>query len=256
MPEDAVTYYDANFAPERTVVAIFGDITESEAVKLTEKYFGKWKATPQTEQPLPPIPENLSERIVTKENDKAQAVTYYGYAGITIDNEDRYALDLLDSVLSGIYWPGGRLHHRLRGGNLVYVTHAYSVNSREPGFFAIYAASAPADQAEVQRIIDEELERIKTEPVPADELERAKEVCATANVVYRKQTDRDMAGIAVAGEMSGLGYDYLDDYVERINALTAEDLMAVADKYLVNPVIVIASPPLSEEEVAPEETEE
>ena len=256
MPEDAVSYYNANFAPERTVVAIFGDITESEAVKLAEKYFGKWDATPQPEPLLPLIPENPVERIVTKENDKVQAVTYYGYAGITVDDEDRYALDLLDSVLSGIYWPGGRLHYRLRGGNLVYVTHAYSVTSREPGFFAIYAASSPADQAEVQRIIDEEIERIKTEPVPADELERAKEVCATTNAVYRKQTDRDMAGIAVAGELSGLGYDYLDDYVERINALTAEDLMAAAGKYLVNPIIVIASPPIPEEEGDTEETEE
>jgi zinc protease len=99
----------------------------------------------------------------------------------------------------------------------------------------------------VQRIIDEEIERIKTEPVPAEELERAKEVCATTNAVYRKQTDRDMAAIAAGGELAGLGYDYMDDYVERINALTAEDVMAVADKYLVNPVIVIASPPISEE---------
>ncbi|MCP4228774.1 MAG: insulinase family protein [bacterium] len=253
--EDALSYYQANFAPERTFVAVFGDIDEREAADLVEKYFGKWEATPRPEPALPPIPTNYDERVVTKENDKAQAVTYYGFAGITVDDEDRYALDLIDSVLSGIYWPGGRLHNRLRGGNLVYVTHAYNATGREPGFFAIYAASAPADQAEVRRIIDEEIERIKTEPVPAEELERAKEVCATTNAVYRRQTDGDMAGLATGGELAGLGYDYLDDYVERIDALTADDVMETANKYLVSPVIVIASPPTPEEYVTPEETE-
>jgi len=87
-------------------------------------------------------------------------------------------------------------------------------------------------------------------------LERAKEVCATTYAVYRRQTDRNMASGAAGGELAGLGYDYLDDYVDRINALTADDVTEAANKYLNNPIIVIASPPLPEENVIPEKTKE
>jgi zinc protease len=243
--DDVVNYYDTVVVPENVIVSVVGDIDEAYVTRKLIKEFSGWKQGGAV-LPVPAVDPVPSAETVEYATDKEQAVVYVGFYGPTYD-EDRYALDLLDSVLSGIYLPGGRLHAQLRGAGLVYVVHAYVARGMDPGFFGIYAACEPKNRDKVLAIINEELERIKTEPVPEDELERAKEVCVSVDAVYYRQTNGDIAATSARDEFFGLGYDDRWHYAERIEALTADDVLDVANRYLVNPVVVMAGPDIKEE---------
>jgi zinc protease len=239
--DDVVDYYDTVVVPENIVVSVVGDINEAYVTGKLVKEFSGWKPSGRF-LPVPAVdPSPAAAETVEYGTDKEQTVIYIGFYGPTYD-EDRYALDLIDSVLSGIYLPGGRLHTRLRGEGLVYVIHAYVARGMNPGFFGIYAACAPENSYKVLAVINEEIEKIKTEPVPEDELERAKEVCVSVDAVYYRQTNGDIASTSARDELFGLGFDDRWHYEERIKALTAADISTVANKYLINPIVVVTSP--------------
>jgi zinc protease len=239
--DEVIDYYNTVVEPENVVVSVVGDIDGAYVTGKLAKELSDWKPGVSA-LPVPAVdPAPTVAETVEYGTDKEQAVIYLGFYGPTYD-EDRYALDLIDSVLSGIYLPGGRLHSRLRAGGLVYVVHAYVARGMDPGFFGIYAACAPENRRKVLDIINEEVERIKTEPVPEEELDRAKEVCVSVDAVYYRQTNGDIASTSARDEIFGLGFDDRWHYAERIEALTAADVMAAANKYLINPVVVITGP--------------
>jgi zinc protease len=158
------------------------------------------------------------------------------------DVEDRDALLVLDSVLSGVQWPAGRLHKELRGRGLVYLVHAHSfLGYGGPGYFGIYALTQPAKVKEVTRLIREHVKRVKDAPVPADELERARKMAVTVTLLGR-QTNDALATNAALDELYGLGYDFSDDFAERVNAVTREDVQRVARKYLTRHAAVVVRP--------------
>jgi zinc protease len=243
--DDVFEYYNMVVTPENVIVSVVGDIDEAYVTKKLIREFSGWEpARTPLREPAVDAPPSAPE-IVDYATEKEQSLVYVGFYG-PIYNEDLYALDLIDSILSGIYLPGGRLHARLRGEGLVYVTHAYVARGVDPGFFGIYAACAPENRDKVLGIIEEEIDAIKAEPVPDEELERAKEVCVSVDAVYYRQTNGDIASTSARDELYGLGYDDRWYYAERIGALTAEDVLAVANEYFVNPVVVITGPAVKE----------
>ena len=148
---------------------------------------------------------------------------------------------MLDAVLSGVRFPAGRLYKRLRDEGLVYSMHAYNVFGTDPGYFAIYAATAPANAAKARAVIEEELEKIKAAPPTEEELNTARENWLTM-LALDNQDNGDVAYTGAREEAVGLGYDWRDGFVAKLNAVTGEDVSAAARKYLVNPVVVITSP--------------
>ena len=64
------------------------------------------------------------------------------------------AMDVLDAVTSGIYYPGGWLHTELRGNQLVYVVHAYNFTGYDTGYFGLYAATYDEALDQAMEIID------------------------------------------------------------------------------------------------------
>ncbi|UCE27427.1 MAG: insulinase family protein [Candidatus Coatesbacteria bacterium] len=153
--DDVVDYYDTVVVPENVIVSIVGDVDEAYVTRKLIKEFSGWKPG-GTVLAVPAVdPAPAAVETVEYATDKEQSVVYVGFYGPIYD-EDRYALDLIDSILSGIYLPGGRLHASLRGAGLVYVVHAYVARAMDPGFFGIYAACEPKNRDKVLAIIDEE----------------------------------------------------------------------------------------------------
>ena len=239
---DAYAYYEKYVTPSNVVVAVVGDVDPERVRRIGEKYLGEWYP-PRSPEPIVPLDAAPVERkVVWEKTDNEQAVIYYGFATVKYGAEDEYALRMLDAALSGVFLPGGRLHTRLRGEGLVYVVHAFTVFGRDPGYFGIYAATAPDKAEKVVAIIDEELERIKSTPLTADEMALARENWLTMNALYNSQSNADVASLAARDELAGLGYNWRDKFGERISAVTAADVMNAARTYLVHPVVVITTP--------------
>jgi zinc protease len=230
---DVVNFWNRVLDPRRTVLAIYGDVNASEVRRVVEYLFGPMKANANFAPNVPPI-KPLAQRVDAEQSKPgiAQTVLYFAYPGIAIKDEDRYALTVLDGALSGIDYPGGRLHQRLRDSQLVYGVHAFPMTGIEGGSFLIVAATTKDKRDEVKRIIEEEVARITSADISPEELERAKGMAITEHAV-QLQTNGGQESGAISNELFGLGYKEDNAYDARINAVTIEDVRRVAQRLLI-----------------------
>ena len=244
--DDVWDYYEAYVKPDNMVLAVFGAADSAYAKSLVEKHFLEFsgKTVPAKSSLDPPLKENI---IVSEKTGWKQAAVFYGFRSCAVSDEDKYALDVLDGVLSGIYSPGGRLHTKLRNSELVYLVHAHNRLGLDPGWFSIYASCLPHNLERVQKIITQEVVKIGQDLVSDQELKIAKGMCIAAEQVHRRQTASQQSAAACLGELYGLGYDSYLKYEAKIAAVTAQDVMRVARKYFTHYVQVESVPETVEE---------
>jgi zinc protease len=157
-------------------------------------------------------------------------------------SEDWYAMRVLDAIISGIGYPGGWLHDTLRGQQLVYIVHAWNYALKGKGYFAVMAATSPATADSALGVIRGKIAKVKNEYVTDEEIELAKRVCNIMEDLYFSQTTAAQANLATQYEVLGLGYDYRARLRERIGAVTKEDVMEVARKYLNESATILIRP--------------
>jgi len=245
---DLAAHHAAHVTPGNTVVTVFGDVSASAALAQVERAFKDW--APSTRETPVPIdePARTEPERVTSYHDRAQTVVFMGYQGMPYSSSDRYAMEVLDGIVSGINYPGGWLHTDLRGNSLVYVVHAFNWTGLDEGYFGIYAATYDEALEQALNIIDGHMARVAAEPVTDEELEHAKRLCVIMNET-QKQTNSLQARDAAVSELYGLGCDYNEHYAERIAGVTKEDVQRVARQYLTNPVTILRRPNPPEEQV-------
>jgi zinc protease len=245
--DDLVFHHAAFVRPENTVLTVFGDVDAEAILSMVEKTFRNWQPTGEARPAIYVEPARVASKTVTSHHDRAQTVIFRGYRGMPYSSEDRYAMDVLDAITSGIYYPGGWLHTDLRGQGLVYVVHAYNWTGYDTGYFGVYAATFDEALDQAMEIIDGDLARITEEQVTDEELAQAKQLCIIMDETS-KQTNQDQASDVAIAELYGLGYDFTADYADRISEITKDDVIRVARKYLEEPVTVIRRPEPAEGE--------
>lgn len=229
--EDLAEFHQKYCIPNNMVLAIFGDVDSAEVISKVKERFAGFRRRDFMPPKIADEEMLKSPRSQEITKDITQAVIYMGFPGITVKSEDVCAIEVLDAVLSGISLPGGRLHDRLRSNQIVYVVHAYNQPGVDPGFFAIYAGTTPDKIDTALGIIREEIERVRKDPIPDEELERGKRMCISAKQIGL-QTNSSQALAMGLDELYGLGYDNISHYEKRINAVTKDNVKQVADKYL------------------------
>jgi zinc protease len=229
---DLQAYWNRVMLPNSIVISIYGDVNAAEVQRAATEIFKDFKRPGKiTLTPVPaPALTKLTEATQTRPG-LAQTVLFWGYPGIEVRDEDRYALDVLDAALSGANLPGGRLHARLRDNQLVYAVHAYDSPGLDPGMFVIYAATTKENRDKVRDIVNEEVQRARDSDFSSDELVRAKTMSIAADAID-SQTNQAQASQSASDELFGLGYRNSERYEQRINAITLEDVRRVAQKYL------------------------
>ncbi len=230
--DDVANYWKRVLQPQNTVVAVYGDVKPAEVEKLTAYLLGNFKAAgaPLSAPPKPAPPAQMKTANIEKAG-VTQTAMWYGFPAISVENPDRYAIDVLDAAMSGANLPGGRLHARLRDAELVYVVHAYDSPGLDPGVFILYAATTKENQPRARAIIDEEIQKVRDAEIAPVELERAKSMSISAHAIGM-QSNGDQALSAATDELYGLGYRSDDDYAAKINAVTLADVQRAAQKYL------------------------
>jgi zinc protease len=241
---DAVAFHQRYATPTNMVLAIVGDIDIERTTAWVERAFAGFQSRPLAFPPVPAEPAATQTRREVKQTRKQVAAIYLGFPGTTITNlHDRYALHILDAILSGIGFPGGWLHTDLRGRQLVYVVHAFNWLGLEPGYFGIMAATQPHQADQVVDLILQHVDKAKAGAISDAELTRAKQLAIIAERL-EGQTNSDLAATAGLNELYGLGYDFSAREVERLQQVTKADVHRVAQRYLQHPTIVITTPTL------------
>lgn len=244
--EQVGDFYRRHVTAPHTVVAIFGDVDVDQAEALVRKHFG---ALPADSPPMPsatsdPASTEPSLYIKRKPPTRGAAGLCLGFPGMRItDPRDTVRMAVLDTIISGYRYPTGWLQDNLRGGDrsLVYEVHAINQPGLIPGTFFMYAACQPDKVSEVYTIITQQLERARAGEFSPEELERARTIIITTELM-EKQTHSDRAMQAALDELYGLGYDYRDGFADAVRQVTLEDVREVARQYLTHPVIAVVTP--------------
>jgi zinc protease len=236
---DLRTFHQKYAFPGNCVLAIYGDVETASVRAAVEQAFGSWPTSSSVPSPLAPRPTPLdSVRRTAESHDKKQAVLVLCFAGTTLFDPDRYALELLQEACSDL---GSRLFLRIREKlGLAYYVGAQNLVGLAPGYFAFYAGTA-ADKVDlVEKEFLSEVELLRREGLSPEELSRAK-----AKVIGQKKIARqDLGQLAMANaldELYGLGYANLDREDALFEAVTLDQIRAIARKYLLPHAFVIAT---------------
>jgi zinc protease len=161
--------------------------------------------------------------------DRAQTHLVLGWPAPDMKSPDRYALEVLDRVLSG---QGGRLFVKLRDEqSLAYSLSSFYSAGLDVGAFGLYIGFDPAKLEQVEKGFQEIVADLKAKPVSAEELQGAKENILGSYEIGLQSYDAQ-ASEATFNVLYGLGLDYRDRYLAGIQAVTAEDVRKAAEKYL------------------------
>lgn len=242
--DDLKTWYGRWYAPNNATLVVVGDVEAQAVFKLAEQYFGK--LTPSEVRTLKPRPEipQLGERSITV---KAPAKLPYMLMGYKVpvvntatEEWEPYALEMLAGILSGsgsARFPRELVREKQIAAG---VTAGYDLFARQEDLFVIDATPAEGHSIEELRsAIEEQIARIKAEVVSEEELARIK-AQVVAHKVYEQDSVFYQAMQMGLLETVGLGWEKLDEYPDRIRAVTAEQVQAVAIKYLVDDSLTVA----------------
>ncbi len=233
---DIKAFYQKLAVPNNCVIAIFGDVNTANVKAAVEKAFGNWTGKVTQPSTFNFQPATATKRV-NETRDKKQAVLVIGFPGTTMFSEDRYALEILQETCSDL---GSRLFLRIREQlGLAYYVGAQTLCGIAPGYFAFYTGTEPTKTAQVEAELLKEAELLRTEGLTAEELKRAK-----AKIVGQKKIARaDLGQLASAtslDELYGLGWQRTEQDDAKYEAVTLEQIKAVAQKYLKPETAVIA----------------
>lgn len=229
--QDLLDFYQRHYGPNNTVIAVVGDVKEKEIIALLNGYFKDWKSAEQPVQPLPAPPKVDRTTVLKLEKNITQANIVMGRIGISRQDPDYYAVSIMNYILGG----GGftsRLMDNIRDNRgLAYDVHSMFSAQKEPGAFSVRIQTKNESASEVISETLKEIGRIRSEPVSEKELADAK-AYLTGSFALRMDTSAKIAGILTSIEIYNLGLDYPQKYPAIIQAVTREDVLRVAKKYL------------------------
>ena len=241
---DLKSFHQKLVSPKNCVLAIFGDVKASEIKAAVQKAFTNWKGTPASGPARSNFKtsklagsETGAPKRVEETRDKKQAVVVIGFAGTTMHDDDRYTLDLLQEACSDL---GSRLFLRVREKlGLAYYVGAQHFPGLAPGYFAFYAGTEPTKAALVEQEFLAEAELLRNEGLTAEELKRAKAKIIGSKKIARQDLG-SLASLTALDELYGLGYQRTDLDDAKFEAVTLEQVKAVAQKYLKPDAFVVS----------------
>ena len=229
--KDILSYMAQHYRPCNMAVVVAGDVNATEAISKISEYFGREKKAECTEPSFPREPEQTGPRMIRTSMDCNEGYLALSFSGIPdFTKEDVPALDLLSSLLSD--GESSRLVARLKNQlGLVHSIGASAFTPRGPGLFEITADITPENVKKVLTAILVELSRVKDEEISTQELKRAKTQLLTDFIYSQETMEGEARKLGVFQVLAG-DAEKEAEYIDRVKAVTAEELKKVAQKYL------------------------
>lgn len=235
---DAVAFYDRYYAPNNAILVVAGDTTPERVKELAEATYGKIpRGADLPPRVRPQEPEQNTSRTVTLTDPRVSVPSFSKRWVVpsyrTAQPGEAEALDLLSEILGG--GTRSRLYQKLivHDGAASSVGAFYQGSMYDATAFGVYGAPQGGDGvAGVEKAIDAEIARIVKEGVTNDELERAK-TRFRRGVIFARDNSTGMANMYGSALSTGSTLKDIDEWPDRIAAVTAAQVQAVAAKYLV-----------------------
>ncbi|MBS3733815.1 MAG: insulinase family protein [Phycisphaerae bacterium] len=237
--DDVRTYHERMYVPQNTVFTVVGDVNTDHVIAETRRAFAGWHRGRAVTHDLPAVaPITGTRRVVRHQADLTEAICRISFRTIPLQHDDLYALDVLSYVLGA--GRSSRLHRQIfRKQKLV---TSISTSSWTPawgaGVFTVDYRSAPGKADAAEQAVLAEIRRIVHEGVMQEELARAKRQ-KIADHVHAQQTAEQLADALARDYMTTGDVAFSAHYTERIQAVTAQQVQAMARQYLDAPDMAV-----------------
>ncbi len=255
--EDLQKWYLQWYAPNNAALIVVGDVDPEHVLDLAKKYYGVLQ--PSDIKPAKSRPER-EQKGTRRIELKASAKLPYLVIGFKVptmatleDPQDAYALEVLAGILDG--GESARFTSRLIRGEQIAVSAGAGYNMHTPRETLFMLDSTPRTETSVEKMeaaLLSELDSVKNDGVTSDELLRVK-AQVIASDVFAKDSMFSKARTIGSMEILGFGIKAMDEYVDGIKSVTAEQVQEVAKKYLIaqRMTVGVLTPINDSEEAAP-----
>ena len=231
--EDVLEYHERYFKPNNSYLVVIGDVNYKEIKSMISDKFGAWKKGKSHTDPIPVLTPNvnLTEiNFIDLPTATQSSISVTNNVDLKMNDKDYHAALITNNILGG--GGEGYLFKNLREDK-GYTYGAYSSLGSSRYGVSRFTAGAKVrnvvtDSAVVEII--KEINRIKTENVDAELLKNAK-AKYVGNFIRRIENPQVGAKYAVDIKLNDLPKDFYETYLEKINAVSAEDVKRVANKY-------------------------
>jgi zinc protease len=237
--DDLHTHYQRHYMPNNAIAVAVGDFDSAEMLQRIEEVYG---AIPAGETPnlfSRPEPEQQGERRVKVERPGTTAFLDMSYRAPAATDPDWFKLAILDSVLSGPSGLGGgsvdnktsRLYKALVEQELAASVHGSLIPTIDPYLYGFTVTLREGHtHEEVEAALEAELERVKTEGITEAELKKAKKQARALFAYSTEGVTGQAFWLAFAENFAS--YEWFEQYVEHLEAVTTADVQDAAQRYL------------------------
>jgi zinc protease len=235
--DEMMTFWRQNFVPNNAALVVAGDISMSELRALAEKAFASWPRGTPSRQTLG-APEVTRARVVIVDKPGTpQTQVRVASIGAARSSPDYRALQVMNTALGGLF--SSRINMNLREAHgYTYGASSQFIFRRSPGPFVVAGGIRTDVTAPAVTEIFKELAGIREKPMPAEELQKAKDALSNS-LPGTFETAVNIVNSFSNIFIYELGLDYYSRYAQEVNAITAEQALDVARRYIVPDRLVI-----------------
>lgn len=246
--QDARDWYKKWYVPNNAILVVVGDVKSTEVFELAAQYFGPIPKGTTPKRPLNKEVTGLGERRLSVDIPAQVPALYIGYntPGInTAENpNDIYALRMLAGVLDGGY--SARIETEMVRNQRITTSAGAGYGGFSLGDTLFYLSGVPAEGhtiAQLETAFEEQIDRLQTELAEPEELERVK-AQIISGLVYQQDSISSQANQIGRMESIGRSWKEADEMLDKLSAVTPQQIQAVARKYLIdaNKTVTILNP--------------
>jgi predicted Zn-dependent peptidase len=227
-PVDAISAFHASrYVPRSIVIAAAGSVDHDQVVELAERTLeARGNGQPA---PVPdPAPSELRSTVRFHRKDTEQIHVCLGATGLQRGDDRRFAMRVLDAIFGGL--SSSRLFQAVREERgLAYSVYSFNGQFSDTGQIGLYLGTRPDNLRQAMEVVRDELSRLRENPASEEELSRARENVKARIVLGMESTGARMNRLG-ASLLYGLPILEPDELMERIDAVTLDDLRALTDE--------------------------
>jgi zinc protease len=223
-------FFARYYRPNRSIMAVVGDVSEQEIAQALNQAFRGWNKGEPSGQPSAPAKIG-GPQLLRVNRDLTQANIILGHNGVTRGNPDYYATQVMNYILGGGDFSSRAMDSIRNERGLAYSVYSFFSAQKNHGTFQFVMQTKNETAQEAIRIANDEIRRIREEPVSEQELNDAKDYLI-GSFPLRYDTNRKVASFLAQVEYFQLGLDYPDRYDDLIRKVSRADVQRVAKQYL------------------------